>query len=42
MLRGRNCDDWVRKLNALMFIDVGMAEGVFDINTDNRIALVKL
>ena len=33
MLRGRNCDSWARKLNPLMYIEMGMTEGVFNINT---------
>ena len=33
MLRGLDCDDWVRKLNSLMCIDMVTAEGLFNSNT---------
>ena len=42
MLRGKNCDDWVRNLNSLICIDMGTNEGLFNSNTDNGITLVKL
>ena len=42
MLRGRNCDDWARKLNSLMCIEMGITEGVFNSNTDDKMPLVKL
>ena len=33
ILMGQNCDNWVRKLTLLIFIDMGTTEGVFNINT---------
>ena len=42
MLRGRNCDDWVRILISLMCVDMGTPELVFNINTDDEPTLVKL
>ena len=42
MLGGPKCDDWVKNLNQLTCIDMGMTEGLFNSNTDNEITLVKL
>ena len=42
MLRGQNCDDWVRNLTPLMCIEIVTTEVVFNSNTDNEITLVKL
>ena len=42
VLRGQNCDNWVRNLNPLMYIYMGTTEGLLNSNTDNEITLVKL
>ena len=42
MLMGRNCDDWVRKFNPLMCIEMGITEGLFNMNTCKRNQISKV
>ena len=41
-MRSSCCDDWVGNLNLIIGIDTVKTELIFNSNTDNRMALVKL